>query len=85
MTTTQSDVDWMQKAKCDGQGDLFFSEMQARMVNKARAICKTCEVKQQCLAYALENNEVGVWAGTTTNQRRKIRNRTLKISDMSWL
>lgn len=84
MTKTRNNISWMKQAKCDGHGHLFFSEMHLTTVNKARAICNECPVKKECLTYAIENDEVGVWAGTTTNQRRKIRNKTLKLPDMFW-
>ena len=41
---------------------------------KARAICSTCPVRQECLAHALADPEsAGVWGGTTDRERRKDR------------
>jgi WhiB family redox-sensing transcriptional regulator len=40
----------------------------------ARAICSLCVVQLDCLNYALDNNEQhGVWGGTTDKERRRIR------------
>ena len=43
----------------------------------AVAICGTCSVKEECLAYALAAPgffpEVGIWGGTTDNERNKLR------------
>ena len=37
-----------------------------------RELCSRCEHRDACLLFALGNREVeGVWAGTTTAQRRK--------------
>lgn len=66
------DASWMTGAPCIGRLDMFFDETHARVVKEARKICGSCELHVRCLAYALEHQEVGVWAGTTTNQRAKI-------------
>jgi WhiB family redox-sensing transcriptional regulator len=65
-------MDWMKNAPCIGHGDLFFEESRLTIVNKAREICAGCSVRERCLEHAITNSEVGVWAGLTTNQRRKL-------------
>lgn len=37
--------------------------------------CRTCPVRAECLEYALDIGAVGIWGGTTTEQRRQIRAR----------
>lgn len=66
------DTSWMHDAPCAGRLDMFFDETHAKVVREARKICGDCYVYERCLSYALENQEVGIWAGTTTNQRAKI-------------
>ena len=42
----------------------------------ARTVCGGCEVRSECRDYALEAGEphlVGVWAGTSTRERGKLR------------
>ncbi|TQN27753.1 WhiB family redox-sensing transcriptional regulator [Haloactinospora alba] len=40
----------------------------------AKAICRTCTVRQQCLLWALRSGEAhGVWGGTTPEERRLMR------------
>jgi WhiB family redox-sensing transcriptional regulator len=63
---------WMNDAPCKGKGDMFFDEVHRTIVREAQKICAKCEFKVKCLDYALKHEEVGVWAGTTTNQRAKI-------------
>lgn len=42
-------------------------------IRKARAICETCPVFNECLYQALTNREdYGLWAGTTMRQRKEI-------------
>lgn len=65
-------MDWMKNAPCIGHGDLFFEESRSTVVSKAREICAGCSVQARCLEHAIANSEVGVWAGLTTNQRRKL-------------
>lgn len=39
-----------------------------------RLICRRCPVQQACLDYALADRElVGIWGGTTTAERQKMR------------
>ena len=40
---------------------------------RAIAICQDCPQQSPCLQYALDNNERGVWGGTSERQRKKIR------------
>jgi WhiB family redox-sensing transcriptional regulator len=42
-------------------------------VDRARKICATCNVTEQCLEYALEQRiEHGVWGGCSERERRRI-------------
>ena len=59
---------WMAKAKCQGI-DWFVNDGR---LHEKREICATCTVKKECLAFALENEDIApvVYAGTTGNQRK---------------
>lgn len=47
-------------------------------LNKMRALCAGCPMQVECLEYALEHERYGFWAGTTENERARIRkSRTL--------
>jgi WhiB family redox-sensing transcriptional regulator len=65
---------WMERAQCRGEDrDLFFPSV-GTPSTKARVICSTCPVRQECLAFALADSElIGVWGGTTTQERKKLR------------
>lgn len=74
-----TDVEWMKDAKCFGLGnERFFPEpgctFQAR---QACDYCQDCLVKDECLAFSLNNNiQHGVWGGMTwTNRERLLINR----------
>jgi hypothetical protein len=49
---------------------------------EAKAICAECPYKVRCLAYALKNNEQGIWGGTTERDRRRIMT-TIKLNSNS--
>lgn len=59
--------DWS-GANCIGvDPELFFRD---HTVAKAKEVCVGCPRLEQCLAFATEGDEVGVWAGTTEGERR---------------
>lgn len=86
MTTEAFDVrrfmsrpEWMDDAQCRGMDpDLFLpvENLQkpagARILADAREVCRRCDVQAECLAFALNGREHGIWAGTTDSQRRRI-------------
>ena len=71
--------DWREQAECkdDATADLWFVPPGDRHgIAAAKAICRRCPVAADCLAEAMANPSiVGVWGGTTENQRAKIRAR----------
>jgi WhiB family redox-sensing transcriptional regulator len=57
--------------------EAFFPE-KGGSTREAKKICTTCEVKQQCLEYALQNDErFGIWGGLSERERRKLRKRAV--------
>jgi WhiB family redox-sensing transcriptional regulator len=63
---------WRAAARCrtaDAEG-LFVTGARQR---EARAFCRTCPVRTECLAHALDERiEFGVWGGTTERERRAL-------------
>lgn len=57
----------------DSDPDLFHPDREVgAAVAAPAAICARCPVSRICLDYALEVGALGVWAGTTTRQRRRL-------------
>jgi WhiB family redox-sensing transcriptional regulator len=55
--------------------EAFFPE-KGGSTRDAKRICTSCEVKAQCLDYALQNDErFGIWGGLSERERRKLRKR----------
>ncbi len=67
-------VEWQSKARCaEVDPEIFFPE-RGGSSKAARAVCCECEVRLQCLEYALNNKEqFGIWGGTSERERRRLR------------
>lgn len=73
--------DWEKDANCRGlPGDWF---VETRLMDEgnndmrvrhgiAKKVCAVCVVKSECLEYAIEGKEDGIWGGTNRRQRVKI-------------
>ena len=64
---------WRDSALCaETDPDAFFPE-KGGSAAMARNICRCCEVRAECLAFALANPllaEFGIWGGLTASERR---------------
>jgi WhiB family redox-sensing transcriptional regulator len=53
--------------------EAFFPE-KGGSTRDAKKICTSCEVRTECLEYALHNDErFGIWGGLSERERRKLR------------
>lgn len=63
---------------CRGRSDLFFPEEVRSAVGRAilveaREVCFGCEVREECLEYALQFEEWGIWGGMSEQERNRLR------------
>jgi WhiB family redox-sensing transcriptional regulator len=65
---------WQSDSLCaQTDPEAFFPE-KGGSTRDAKRICTSCEVKAQCLEYALQNDErFGIWGGLSERERRKLR------------
>lgn len=65
---------WMERALCkQADPDLFFPE-RGESTQEAKAVCNSCEVKDECLKFALDNNEkFGIWGGLSVRERNRLK------------
>ena len=65
---------WQERANCLGvDPDLFFPERGAS-TREAKGVCRGCEVRTECLEYALDHGEkIGIWGGLSERERRRVR------------
>ncbi len=78
-------MDWRHRAVCrDADPELFFplgnSGPALRQTEEAKAVCRRCPVREQCLAWAVRTGqEVGVWGGTSEDERRAMKRRAARL------
>jgi WhiB family transcriptional regulator, redox-sensing transcriptional regulator len=76
---TESDAQsWQERALCaETDPEAFFPE-KGGSTREAKKICTGCEVKAECLEYALSNDErFGIWGGLSERERRRLRRRAV--------
>lgn len=75
-TFTVALPDLPQRACREADPELFFNESRGRPSDadiwEAKLVCSGCPEALKCLQWALDNDEQGVWGGTTDEERRKV-------------
>lgn len=72
-------MDWRAKAACrDEDPELFFpigtTGLAVEQADAAKSVCMRCEVREECLEYALASNQdAGIWGGLNEDERRTLR------------
>ncbi len=66
--------DWQERALCaQTDPEAFFPE-KGGSTREAKRICSGCEVRAECLEYALAHDErFGIWGGLSERERRRLR------------
>lgn len=74
--------DWRHGARCrDEDPDTLF--VQGAQQRDVREVCRSCPVRTECLAHALDNRiRWGVWGGMTERERRALLKRRPDV--VSW-
>jgi WhiB family redox-sensing transcriptional regulator len=68
---------WQRDGACAGRvehADLWFPKAREN-ADQARAVCERCAVRDECLAFAINNNNItdGVWGGQSPSERQHLR------------
>jgi len=71
------ELGWQEKALCaETDPEAFFPE-KGGSTREAKKVCMGCEVRVECLDYALENDErFGIWGGLSERERRRLKKLT---------
>jgi WhiB family redox-sensing transcriptional regulator len=70
---------WLDRAACrDVDPELFFTVgtgvLAERQVTRAKAVCRRCPVRAECLGWAQLHGQCdGVWGGLDADERRQVR------------
>ena len=72
----QTSLTWQERGTCmQTDPEAFFPEKGGNS-RAAKSVCVGCEVRSDCLDYALTNDEqFGIWGGMTVLERRKLKKR----------
>ena len=67
---------WQERALCaQTDPEAFFPE-KGGSTREAKRVCLTCDVRGECLEYALAHDErFGIWGGLSERERRKLKKR----------
>jgi len=66
--------EWQDFAACAGTDTEAFFPEKGGSTREAKRICQGCEVRAECLQYALDRNEhFGVYGGLSERERRKLK------------
>jgi WhiB family redox-sensing transcriptional regulator len=73
-----AELEWQERALCaQTDPEAFFPE-KGGSTREAKRVCLSCEVRVQCLDYALENDErFGIWGGLSERERRRVKKRAV--------
>jgi WhiB family transcriptional regulator, redox-sensing transcriptional regulator len=74
----QEELGWQERALCaQTDPEAFFPE-KGGSTREAKRVCLTCDVRGECLEYALANDErFGIWGGMSERERRKLKKRAV--------
>ncbi len=69
---------WQSDALCaQTDPEAFFPE-KGGSTREAKKVCLACDVRGECLEYALANDErFGIWGGLSERERRRLRRRAI--------
>ena len=65
--------------QCSQLPECFFPEdepdvyLRKKLIAVAKEVCNDCPVRVLCADYALAAHMVGIWGGTTTEERQRLR------------
>ena len=76
--TGEDEQEWQERALCaQTDPEAFFPE-KGGSTREAKRICNSCEVRAECLEYALGHDErFGIWGGLSERERRRLKRRVV--------
>ena len=74
-------MDWQSEAACRSFPiDYFFHDKCEQVSQFIRDLCGACPVRAECLAFAISTDSIGIWAATTTDERKRMRRHIPKVA-----
>ena len=74
----EDEQEWQERALCaQTDPEAFFPE-KGGSTREAKQICNSCDVRSECLEYALGHDErFGIWGGLSERERRRLKRRVV--------
>ena len=74
----EGELSWQERALCaQTDPEAFFPE-KGGSTREAKRVCSGCEVRAECLEYALGHDErCGIWGGLSERERRRLKRRAV--------
>ena len=67
---------WQRDALCSQTDPEAFFPEKGGSTREAKRVCQSCDVRQECLEYALAHDErFGIWGGLSERERRRLKRR----------
>jgi WhiB family redox-sensing transcriptional regulator len=75
---SEEESNWQERALCaQTDPEAFFPE-KGGSTREAKKVCLGCDVRGECLEYALQNDErFGIWGGLSERERRKLKKKAV--------
>lgn len=72
--SSDDDPGWQARGVCaETDPEVFFPE-KGGSTRQAKMVCRGCEVRGECLEYALEHDErFGIWGGLSARERLRMK------------
>lgn len=72
-----AELTWQERALCaQTDPEAFFPE-KGGSTREAKRVCLSCDVRGECLEYALGHDErFGIWGGLSERERRRLKRRS---------
>ena len=68
------EMGWQERALCAQTDPESFFPEKGGSTREAKKVCLACEVRSECLEYALANDErFGIWGGLSERERRRLK------------
>ena len=72
------EASWQERALCSQTDPEAFFPEKGGSTREAKRICTGCEVRSECLEYALQKDErFGIWGGLSERERRRLKRRAV--------
>jgi WhiB family transcriptional regulator, redox-sensing transcriptional regulator len=72
-----TELSWQDRALCPQTDPEAFFPEKGGSTREAKKVCRACDVRAECLEYALEHGEwFGIWGGLSEQERRRLKRET---------